>query len=311
MPIPVSCPLCNSPSDKQNVVTRHVYGGKADQAFYRCDNCDVCYLFPRLSAEEEKKFYAAEFSNFMRGRAGSSGGWEEPTRHVDANAGMVARRMKYMTDRLPRTGRVLEVGCSSGFMLYPLLERGLECVGIEPAGVFGDYVRSRGVDCYDSWEEMAGSGKYADGFELVLHGFVLEHISAPKAFLQQQIDVLKPGGQLIFELPNSADALVTIYDLPVFERFYWIVAHAWYFSQPSLEYLLRSLDQPFQIMLDQRYDLSNHIVWARDGRPGGMGRFTAKFGAELEDQYKKALIASGHCDTLIGVVTKRQAGTTA
>jgi SAM-dependent methyltransferase len=305
MAIPQECPLCGRPSDEQNVITRHVYGGKPGQAFFRCERCDVSYLFPRLSPEEEKRFYAAEFSNFMSGRAGTAAGWEEPAKHVQANAWMVSRRMKYLASRLPAKGKVLEVGCSSAFMLYPMVERGLECVGVEPSGVFAEYVRSRGINCYDSVEDLVAAGQYRDGFDLIFHAFVLEHISTPVAFLQQQLDLLKPGGQLIFEIPNSADALLTIYDIPAFERFYWIVAHAWYFSQRALEYLLGTLNLPYEILLDQRYDLSNHLVWARDGRPGGMGRFTPKFGQELEDQYRQALVASGHCDTLVGIITKR------
>ncbi len=305
MPLPLKCPLCNSSHENQNVVTRHVYGGQHGQAFYRCGHCDVCYLFPGLTPDEEKKFYAAEFSNFMGGRAGAAAGWNDPAKHVEANAWMMTRRMKYLTGRLPKSGRVLEIGCSSAFMLYPLKEQGLECVGVEPSGAFGEYVRSRGIDCYDSTEDMIAANRYRDGFDLILHSFVLEHISAPQAFLQQQLNLLKPGGQLIFEIPNSADPLLTIYDLPAFERFYWIVAHTWYFSKPSLEFLLSALSQPFEILLDQRYDLSNHIVWARDGRPGGMNRFTAKFGQEIEDQYRQALVASGHADTLVGIITKR------
>lgn len=305
MTLPRTCPLCGQSHEEQNVITRHVNGGKPEQAFYRCGGCDVCYLFPGLTPEEERQFYAKEFSSFMSNRSGTSAGWEEPARHVAANAWMVARRMKYLERRLPGRGRVLEVGCSSAYMLYPLVERGLECVGIEPSGVFADYVRSRGITCHESTEDLIASGCYRDGFDLILHGFVLEHISTPRAFLQQQLDLLKPGGQIIFEVPNSADALLTIYDVPAFERFYWIVAHAWYFSKASLECLLGTLKQPFEILLDQRYDLSNHLVWAREGRPGGMGRFTPKFGQEIEDQYRHALVASGHCDTLIGIIKKR------
>jgi SAM-dependent methyltransferase len=305
MPLPLKCPLCGQSQETQNVVTRHVNGGKQEQAFYRCAGCDVSYLFPGLTPQEEREFYANEFSAFMTGRAGTSAGWQEPAKHVSANAWMVARRMKYLAQRLPASGRVLEVGCSSAFMLYPLAEIGFECVGIEPSGVFSEYVRSRGIECYASTEDLVASGRYPDGFDIIFHGFVLEHISEPRAFLQQQLDLLKPGGQVVFEIPNCADALLTIYDVPAFERFYWIVAHTWYFSQRSLEHLLRSLGQPFQILLDQRYDLSNHLVWARDGRPGGMGRFTAKFGPEIEDRYRQALVASGHCDTLIGIVTKQ------
>ena len=46
------------------------------------------------------------------------------------------------------------------------------------------------------------------------------------------------------------------------------------------------------------------MVWARDGKPGGMGRFTDTLGEELEDNYKQALIKAGNCDTLVGIVTK-------
>jgi hypothetical protein len=46
------------------------------------------------------------------------------------------------------------------------------------------------------------------------------------------------------------------------------------------------------------------MVWARDGRPGGMGRFTDSLGEELEEAYKQGLIKTGKCDTLIGIIKK-------
>ncbi len=55
-------------------------------------------------------------------------------------------------------------------------------------------------------------------------------------------------------------------------------------------------------MGDQRYDLSNHMDWARDGRPGVMGRFSHLLGQEIEDQYRQALIKTGHCDTLVAII---------
>ncbi len=120
MSVPTQCALCSTSQEKQDVVTSHVYGGKKGQAFYRCSACDVCYLFPGLSPEEERKFYAAEFSGFMTSRAGSSAGWEQPEKHVKSNEWMRARRMKYVRPRLPNAGQILEIGCASGFMLYPL-----------------------------------------------------------------------------------------------------------------------------------------------------------------------------------------------
>ena len=81
----------------------------------------------------------------------------------------------------------------------------------------------------------------------------------------------------------------------IFERFYWSLAHPWYFSEKSLGYVLNKLDQPFEILLEQRYDLSNHMVWAKDGVPGGMGKLTHLLGEELENDYKNNLIKIGKC----------------
>ena len=46
------------------------------------------------------------------------------------------------------------------------------------------------------------------------------------------------------------------------------------------------------------------MIWARDGKPGGMEFFTDKLSIELENGYKQALINTGKCDTLIGIISK-------
>jgi SAM-dependent methyltransferase len=300
--LPRNCLLCEANDDYQTVVTPHVYGAQGvGRAFFHCASCDVRYLYPRLTAEQARQFYASEFEGFMAARAGASGGWNRVEDHIRANESMRLRRMRYLQPHLPAGGRVLEIGCSSGFMLHPLIAAGYHCTGIEPSGAFGDYLKSRGVEVYESLEQLTLT-RPAARFDLIMHFFVLEHISGPQRFLESQLSLLPHGGRLVFEIPNAADPLYSVYDIAAFERFYWSVAHAWYFSEPSLRFLLDRIGHPYEILLDQRYDLSNHMVWARDGRPGGMGRFTPLFGQELEDSYRQALIRAGRCDTLIGII---------
>lgn len=304
MPIPNSCPLCQARNINQKIVTSHVFGDKeSNRAFYQCMSCDVRYQYPALSPEEESRFYNAEFEGFMTSRSGVAGGWQGAESHIAANRLTVERRMKYLLPNITAQSDILEVGCSSGFMLFPQKAEGHTCMGIEPSGFFSEYVRSRGIDIYSSLEELIEK-KPDKKFDVIQHFFVLEHIADPLSFLNTQLSLLKPGGKIIFEIPNVADALNTIYDIPLFERFYWSIAHPWYFSKSSLEYLLGKLGQPYEIILDQRYDLSNHITWARDGKPGGMGRYTDKLGVEIEEAYKQSLINNGFCDTLIGVINK-------
>lgn len=305
MALPKNCPLCEADATHQHVVTAHVYGAEeGSRAFFHCDVCDVRHLYPRLSAAEERRFYASEFETFMAGRAGDAGGWKRVEDHIRANEPTRARRMRYLAEHLPAGARVLEVGCSSGFMLHPLVAEGHGCIGIEPSGAFGDYLRSRTLEVYPDLGALRAARPDAR-FNLIMHFFVLEHIGAPLAFLREQLSLLAPGGALVFEIPNAADPLYSVYDIPAFERFYWSVAHPWYFSEASVHYLLKQLDCPYQVLRDQRYDLSNHMVWARDGRPGGMGRFTPALGQELEDAYRQGLIRCGKCDTLVGVLKPR------
>jgi SAM-dependent methyltransferase len=277
----------------------------ASRAFFHCSSCDVRYQFPGLTPDEEARFYAAEFEDFMASRSGESGGWLKAEKHLKANELTRLRRMRYLAPYLRDDIEILEVGCSSGFMLYPLTESGHRCTGIEPSGVFSEFVRGRGLSVYRSLAELRRSAPKAK-FDLILHFFVLEHIADPVAFLKEQLALLRPGGRIIFEIPNAADPLHSVYDIPAFERFYWSVAHPWYFSELSLHFLLKPLGENYEVLRDQRYDLSNHMVWARDGRPGGMGRFTSKLGGEVEESYKQSLIRSGKCDTLVGIVQKNR-----
>jgi len=125
MPIPNYCPLCKSDSNKLSVVTKHVFGDTENKrAFYYCSECDIRYQYPLLSPYEEAKFYNAEFETFMSSRSGESGGWKDTESHIKANQSTVLRRMQYLLPELKKGIDILEIGCSSGFMLYPLRELG-------------------------------------------------------------------------------------------------------------------------------------------------------------------------------------------
>jgi SAM-dependent methyltransferase len=302
MAIPAACPLCGASAQQQSVVVSRVYGDETGRAVFCCGDCDVRYLYPGLNRVEEERLYADEFESFMKSRSAVDAGWDGPQQHITANEGQRQRRMHHLAGLIGPNSRILEIGCGSGFMLYPLAAGGHQCTAIEPSGVFSDYVRGRGIPCYGSLEELCSKGDPKGGFDLVLHYYVMEHLADPVAFLRTQLGLLKPGGRIVFEVPNANDALTTLYRIPAYERFIWVVSHRWYFSEKSLAAAIAMAGGRGEVLLDQRYDLSNHLIWARDGRPGGMGRFTDVLGQELEDRYRHALIRAGMGDTLIGIV---------
>ena len=304
MALPNKCPLCFASSAEQFVVSRHVYGDSTgSRAFFHCRACDVRYQYPGLNAEEEAKFYANEFEGFMNNRTGNTKDWLEIERHLEFNESTRLRRMQYLAPYLNKSSNILEIGCSSGFMLYPLIKDGHKCTGIEPSNIFSKYLSTRSIPVFPDINELRAN-KPEQKFDLILHFFVLEHISDPRSFLKEQMAMLNAGGRIIFEIPNASDALFTVYDIPAFERFYWSIAHPWYFNPQSIKFLLDDMKFPYELLFDQRYDLSNHMVWARDGKQGGMGKFTSLLGKDIENLYKQSLIKSGHCDTMVGVITK-------
>ena len=261
----------------------------------------MIYLYPTLSEKEEKKFYIKEFEKFMSHRAGKDMDWTGPEKHVASNQREVNRRMPFLEKYIKPGQSVLELGCSSGFMLSALKERGLKVFGLDPSGVFRDFVRAQGITVFDSLEALKNSNS---SFDLLLHYYVLEHMRNPIEFIKEHMRFVSPSGFMIFEVPCASDPLVELYKVPAFDKFYWSVVHHWYFTRDTLAKMLTKTGFTFELFPDQRYDLSNHVTWMLDGKPGGMGRFSEIFGSECDQLYKEQLKKHWLCDTLVAVVKK-------
>ena len=260
-------------------------------------------MYPRLSLFQEIYFYKKEFESFMNKRSGKSSGWLSARKHVASNKETFQRRLRYLKKHiLKKNLSVLEIGCSSGFMLYPLRKKGHHCIGVEPSGFFTKFLDKNNIVNFDSIEDL---NKKNMKFDLIIHFFVLEHIADPLKFLKKLLKLLKKNGKIIFEIPNVDDPLHSIYRIKEFEKFYWSIAHPWYFSSKSLKFLLEKLNCKFDIEFDQRYDLSNHLTWLLEGKPGGMKKYSSLFGNNLEKKYKDKMLKTKKCDTLIGILKKK------
>lgn len=301
--MPNTCRLCGVELHDIEVVGEHVFGGSSKQKFYRCSQCDIAFLYPPMTEIEEQKFYSVEFEKFMETRSGGDFDWSGPETHIRSNQKQYERRLPFFSDIISPGKSVLEIGCSSGFMLLPLKQKGLKLAGVEPSGGFTSFLKANNIPVYYDLNELETSSEIKQ-FDLVMHFFVLEHVRNPIKFLKEAFDFVKPGGYMVFEVPSRSDPLISIYNIPAFHRFYWSVAHNWYFNYNSLKYVLRQVTEDYEIINEQRYDLSNHITWALEGKPGGQGRYTSFFTPQLEKAYKQSMVDTGYCDTLVAKLHK-------
>jgi 2-polyprenyl-3-methyl-5-hydroxy-6-metoxy-1,4-benzoquinol methylase len=113
----------------------------------------------------------------------------------------------FMKLNIPKTARILDVGCSYGSFIYNLHKSGYQNVyGIDISAAFVDTGKtsykeiSQNILLY-SGKQIPFSG---ESFDVVLMFDVIEHIPEVKGYLKNEVyRVLKKGGIFIFQTPNK------------------------------------------------------------------------------------------------------------
>ncbi len=115
---------------------------------------------------------------------------------------------------------------------------------------------------------------------------------------------MNENGIIIAEIPNASDPLTSIYKIDAFEKFYWSIAHHYYYTKHSLSYILDKMGYRYELVPEQRYDLSNHLVWMTEGKPGGQEKYNSILGNNTIKSYRSNLIKTWNCDTIFMYVWK-------
>jgi 2-polyprenyl-3-methyl-5-hydroxy-6-metoxy-1,4-benzoquinol methylase len=113
-------------------------------------------------------------------------------------------RNRFLLDWVGTGKRVLEVGCSTGYMSRELVARGCSVTGVEVDPIAAERARAycQAVYVLDLNAPDWFAGFPEKGFDIILLGDVLEHLVMPGATLQQLREVLAPDGALVISLPN-------------------------------------------------------------------------------------------------------------
>lgn len=101
--------------------------------------------------------------------------------------------------------RVLDVGCSSGYLARPLVARGCKVVGVEQDPAAARAAREVCEEVVVGDVETMALPFAPGSFDVVLCGDLIEHLRAPEDFLARARPLLSPGGRLVLTTPNVAN----------------------------------------------------------------------------------------------------------
>ena len=288
----LTCPLCKI-GEIEHVSDKLRY--ESSRKVYRCVSCGLYFLYPRMSADEERIFYEKEYGEIFSHEKGTTPEKLFESRQPDAKL-----YFDWTRKFLDPSHSCLELGCASGYFLAAIRGHVKDVSGIESHVLLKEHCKKIGIRTFDSPEKCDDNQ-----FDRIFMFFLLEHIGEPVNYLKSVKRILKKEGKLFIVVPNVDDALLALYDIPGFRSFYFTPAHQFYYSRSTLSKVLTNAGlDTFTIYPKQRYDLSNHMHWMMYGKPGGTGKYNHIFSKTLLDEYAKNLMDCFRCDTLFAVVTK-------
>lgn len=177
----VDCAVCGTPCPSRILfeVGRFPYR--------RCPECSVVYPSPRPRSEEvDRQYVSGRFSSAFRDLYLPSAAYRMATIYTE-------RVEQILMPRVP-SGRLLDVGCSSGHFLKVALDHGYDIHGVEPnpemAKFATESLKLPKIQC-----GTLHAAHYPDAsFDAVTLWDVLEHVEDPGGILEEVRRVLRPGG---------------------------------------------------------------------------------------------------------------------
>lgn len=193
----------------------------------QCTECKLVYVNPILHKDAIAALYKHDVYQHCMKELGEAS-------HLYRRDRFGRERVAYLnewTAGIPFPKRLLDVGCSTGFVLEAAEAEGWQAEGLElnpSAAAFGD---KRGLRILQ--QDFLTSDFSAGTYAAITMFDVIEHVPSPGAFLQRALELLIPGGILFLYVPNLASLSLDILGLEK-AHFIWPSHHLAYFTPQTL-----------------------------------------------------------------------------
>lgn len=224
----------------------------------KCNECGLVMVNPQPLEEEVVKGYAE----------GHEQGYVSQEKQRMVTFKKCLKEVEKFCDK----GKILDMGCASGFFVKVAEDAGWQATGVEPNQWMVNWGRKKyGINLKQgTLKDVKG------GFDVITMWDVLEHTSNPKQQLRLANEKLVEGGYLFVNIPDFGSIFSKI-----LKRKWWFVLsnHLYYFTPRTLTEMLQKTG--FKLVKHKRHwqslnydylvEMFNHLA----GK--GVGRYFYKF----------------------------------
>lgn len=261
-------PIIQIPNDRLRVV--------------RCTRCGLVYQDPRPTANALLRYY-----DMLYAKLDEDDGMREFEAYRHRTKVQELKRLGLIHRWVRPPGRLLDIGCGHGYFLLIAKECGWQVAGVEISETGSEYAR-RALRLEVLTGELAAGSFPEESFDVVTMNSVLEHVLNPMDLLRRIARVLKPGGWLFFNVPNTESLELRLTTWLMKGRYGWYTfEHLHYYNAVWVRQTLTELD--FKVRLLDSFHL-NHNPYNEHPRPtDGRRRLKTRIGVHIWNGLKYVL----------------------
>lgn len=167
---------------------------KSMNRFVKCSTCGVIYMNPRPTDEFLKE--RAEQMAVMFHSDKNKIEWKYSS-YMEKNIyNPILNKIK----PYKKNNKILEIGCSSGSFLNAASKHDWDVFGVEVAGKSAEIAQEKGFNIFVG--DVLDAKFDSEYFDAVVMYQTFEHLSYPRATLQEVYRILRKGGMLNISVPN-------------------------------------------------------------------------------------------------------------
>lgn len=205
---------------------------------YLCPKCDLSFVYPQPEAEWLRDNVYSLESGYQ--------GNKTTDLSIEKEGKRYGRPLDYMAEKRP-VGKLLDVGCSSGQVMYWARKRGLKPSGVEINKRTADMARENGFEVFNGF--LADADFERGSFDLIFLGDVIEHVNNPRQFVGEAKEFLKQDGLLVISTPN-VDCFWSKFTLWMYQAF----KIPWTSATPPYHLFQFSFDNLNNLMMEQGFE---------------------------------------------------------